>query len=67
MKKPAPGDYDISAAGVRHLPTGEWFVPYPGKPADGTWRDGHAKGVEEYDQDEVRTLGRKLWAKFIAG
>ncbi len=30
MKQPILGEYDISEAGVRHLPTDECFVPYPG-------------------------------------
>jgi hypothetical protein len=67
MKQPTPGEYDISDAGVRHVPTDERFVPYPGKPADGSWRDGHGKDAQEYDQDEVRALGRELWAKYALG
>ena len=66
MKKPTRSEYDISDAGVRHVPTDERFVPYPGKPADGSWRDGHAKDAVEYDQDEVRALGRQLWHKYAS-
>jgi hypothetical protein len=67
MKKPTSAEYVISDVGVRHIPTDERFVPYPGKPTDGSWRDGHAKGAEEYDQEEVRALGRQLWAKHAIG
>ena len=67
MKKPSRSEYDISDAGVRHVPTDERFVPYPGKPADGSWLDGHAGDAGEYDQDEVRALGRQLWAKHASG
>ena len=66
MIKPAAAEFEISDSGVRHRPTDERFVPHPGKPADGLWRDGHAKGAEDYDQDEVRRMGRMLWAKHIA-
>ena len=65
VTKPLDSEFEVSEAGVRHRPTGERFVPYPGKPLDGSWRDGHLNSQEEYDQDEVRTLGRKLWAQFI--
>ena len=65
LKTPAADEFQVSEAGVRHVPTDERFVPYPGKPADGSWRDGHAKNAADYDQDEVRKLGRKIWAKFL--
>ena len=65
MKKPLEDEFEISEAGVRHRPTDEKFVPYPGKPTDGSWRDGHLDKDGEYEQEEVRTMGRKLWAKFI--
>ena len=67
MKNPTRSEYDISDAGVRHVPTDERFVPYPGKPADGSCRDGHAKDAGEYDQDEVRAIDRQLWAKQTLG
>ena len=65
MKKPSENEFEISEAGVRHRPTNEKFIPYPGKPADGSWRDGHWDQSGEYEQEEVRTMGRKLWAKFV--
>ena len=64
--KPVPSEYVVSEASVRHVPSDERFVPYPGKPADGSWRDGHAKDAAQYDQEEVRQTGRKLWAKYVA-
>lgn len=67
MKQPTPREYEISDAGVRHVPTDERFVPYPGTPADGSWQDGRAKGADEYDRDKVRVLGRRLWAKYTLG
>ena len=65
MKKPHPSEFEISKVGMRHDPTDERFIPYPGKPADGSWRDGRSKNAADYDQEEVRALGRKLWAKFV--
>ena len=65
MKKPVEREFEVSNAGVRHRPTEERFVPYPGKPSDGSWRDGHLDTDIDYDQVEVRTLGRKLWTQFI--
>jgi hypothetical protein len=64
LQKPIAEEYEVSEAGMRHRPTDERFIPYPGKPTDGSWRDGHAIGAKDYDQEEVRTLGRKLWAKY---
>ena len=29
-------------------------------------QDGHGKAAPDYDQDEVRRMGRKLWAEHIA-
>lgn len=66
VKKPLELEFEVSEAGVRHRPTDERFVPYPGKPSDGSWRDGHLDTDGKYDQEEVRTLGRKPWAKFIS-
>ena len=51
--------------GVRYRPTDEKFIPYPGKPTDGFWRDGRSNPCGESEQDEVRTMGHKLWAQFI--
>jgi hypothetical protein len=66
MKKPIIEEFELSRAGVRHLPTGERFTAFPGKPGDGTWMDGHEKGAADYDQEEVRQLGRKIWARVLA-
>jgi hypothetical protein len=66
VKKSLELEFEVSDAGVRHRPTDERFVPYPGKPSDGSWRDGHLDTHGTYDQDEVRTVGRKLWAKFLS-
>jgi hypothetical protein len=66
LMKPLEREFEVSDAGVRHRPTDEKFVPYPGKPSDGSWRDGHLDTAGEYDQEEVRKIGRKLWARFVA-
>ena len=51
MKKPSEDESEISEAGVRHRPTDEKFVPYLGKPTDGSWRDGHLDKDGEYEQN----------------
>lgn len=66
FKKPVPADFEISDKRVWHRPTDERFFPHPGKPADGQWQDGHGKAAAEYDQDEVRQMGRSLWVKNVA-
>ena len=65
-KKPIPEEFEISRTGVWHRPTKERFIAHPGKPADGQWQDGHTLAAADYDQDEVRQMGRKLWAKHVA-
>ena len=64
-KKPNPEEFEISQHGIVHLPTKERFTSHPGKPADGLWRDGHTLAALDYDQDEVRQIGRKLWANHV--
>lgn len=66
FKKPIPDEFEFSASGIFHRPTQEKFVSFPGKPGDGQWQDGHGKSAADYDQDEVRRMGRKLWAKQVA-
>jgi hypothetical protein len=66
LKKPTPAEFEISKTGIRHRPTKERFAAHPGKPVDGQWQDGHTLAAAEYDQDEIRQMGRKLWAKHIA-
>jgi hypothetical protein len=58
-KKPTAEEFELSDVGMRHKPTDDCFVPYPGNPGSGHWRNGHAKGGD-YDEQEVRELGRKL-------
>jgi hypothetical protein len=49
-----------------HRPTKEKFVAHPSKPADGLWKDSHSIAAADYDLDDVRQMGRKLWAKHVA-
>ena len=65
LKKPAPAEFEISNTGVWHRPTKERFIAHPGKPADGVWKDGHSLIAADYDIDEVRQMGRNLWAKHL--
>ena len=65
IKKPAPEEFLLSEAGIRHTPTEAMFIPYPADPAHGTWRQGNSEESANYQTDEVRELGRKLWEKFL--
>ena len=65
-KKPNAEEFEISKRGIVHLPTKERFTSHPGKPADGRWQDGRTLATLDYDQDEVRQMGRKLWAKYVS-
>ncbi len=65
-KKPNPEEFEISKRGIVHRPTKERFTSHPGKPADGLWQDGHTLATLDYDQDEVRQIGRKLWANYVS-
>jgi hypothetical protein len=65
MKKPTPLEYVISETGIRHVPTDERFISFVGKPGDGRWQDGHSLKANDYNQDEVRSLGRKIWAEAV--
>lgn len=41
MHTPVTEDqFEISDAGIKHVPTGCEFTPYPGSPYDGTRREG---------------------------
>ena len=65
FKKPIPADFEISEKRVWHRPTDVRFFPHPGKPADGVWKDGYSIAAADYDMDDVRQMGRKLWAKHV--
>ncbi len=67
LKKPNPADFEISDKKVWHRPSDVSFIPHPGKPADGVWKDGYSIAAADYDMDDVRQMGRNLWAKHIAG
>ena len=64
---PTPLEYVISETGIRHMPTDERFISFPGKPGEGRWHDGHSRKAEQYDKEEVRALGRKIWADATRG
>ena len=66
LKKPTQADFEISNTGVWHRPTKERFIAHPGKPADGVWKDGQGLAAADYDMDDVRKMGRNLWAKHVA-
>ena len=50
LKKPNPADFEISDKKVWHRPSDESFIPHPGKPADGVWKDGYSIAAADYDR-----------------
>ena len=67
--KPRPDQFQISEVGLRHIPTQATFIPIPGNLTSGNWRDGELgkplKGRAQYDPDEVKEMGRKLWGEYL--
>jgi len=45
------------------------FNPFPGNLTSGNWRDGELgkplKGRVQYDAEEVKEMGRKLWGEYL--
>ena len=70
LTKPSPEEFELSDAGLRHKPTDSTFIPYPGNPTVGSWRDGtqdnFKKAQKVYSFEEVRQMGNKLWGKFLS-
>jgi len=69
MTKPRPEQFQISQVGMRHIPTQAMFNPFPGNLTSGNWRDGELgkplKGRVQYDAEEVKEMGRKLWGEYL--
>lgn len=66
-KQPAADEFEVSDAGVTHVPSGATFAPYPGHPTEGTMHDGYEKEAAEYDPETVKEMMRRLWAKHLSG
>jgi hypothetical protein len=68
---PAQKDqFEISAKGITHKPTGASFTPYPGQPNSGHMTYGQLGNVlpngEDYRPHEAEKMIRKLWVDFVA-
>lgn len=65
LRKPTSEEFEITDTGIQHLPTDASFVPFPGKPTQGTWREGKAKldNGDEYDLEAVKAMMRQVLAK----
>ena len=62
-----PDQFEITAEGITHKPTGCTFAPHPGQPLSGNMRLGQlgnklASG-EDYRPHEVKARMNELWAK----
>jgi hypothetical protein len=64
QRKPTPEEFEITDTGIEHMPTGASFVPFPGKPTQGTWHAGspQAANGDEYDMDDVKEMMRRVLA-----
>jgi hypothetical protein len=62
--------FEISAKGITHKPTGASYTAHPGSPYSGIMNDGQLGNVlkngEDYRPDEVKEMMQRLWAEFVA-
>jgi hypothetical protein len=70
MSTPARQDqFEISAKGIIHTPTGAAFTPYPGEPNSGHMTYGQLGNVlpngEDYRPYEVEKMMRQLWTEYV--
>ena len=64
---PTPLEYVTSETGIRICLLMSVFISFPCKPGAGRWHDGHSRKADQYDKEEVRALGRKIWADALRG
>lgn len=64
-RKPTREEFEITDTGIQHRPTEASFVPFPGKPTQGTWREGNPilDNGDEYDMEAVKAMMREVLAK----
>jgi hypothetical protein len=61
--------FEISARGIIHRPTGATFTPHPGSPFSGTVNKSQlgklGKGGDDYSPYEVEEMMERLWAEYV--
>lgn len=70
MHTPVTEDqFEISDAGIKHVPTGCEFTPYPGSPHDGTRREGYRGSKlpdgRDFDVEELDVMMKRLWLDYV--
>jgi hypothetical protein len=65
-----PDQFEVSAKGIIHKPTGASFKPFPGQPSSGHINDGRLGNVlpngEHYRPDQVYRMMIQLWEDYVA-
>jgi len=61
--------FEISARGITHKPTGATYTPLPGSPFSGTLNKSQlgnmSKSGDEYRPHEVEEMMEQLWAEYV--
>jgi hypothetical protein len=61
--------FEISDAGIKHVPTGCEFTPYPGSPYDGTrgerYRGSKLPDGRDFDVGELDATMKRLWLEYV--
>jgi hypothetical protein len=62
--------FEISAKGITHRPTGATFTPYPGSPLSGNTDPSQLGNKlpngEDYRPHEVEGMMQQLWVEYVA-
>jgi hypothetical protein len=62
--------FEITDDGIKHVPTGCEFVPYPGQPLSGNKHIGYLGTKlptgEDYDPNAVEQMMRSLWSEYVS-
>jgi hypothetical protein len=64
-----PEEFEITAEGITHKPTGYSFVVHARQPTSGTEKEGQLGSIlkdgREYRPDEVKEMARELWRRRV--
>ena len=62
-----PEEFEITAEGITHKPTGYSFRAHLGQPTSATENEGHLGSVlkdgRDYQPNEVKEMARELWRR----
>ena len=63
MARPNADEFELSETGITHKPSGHRLTFIPGGPGKGYFVRGHETRVLEFDEEAVKRMARRLWAK----